>query len=445
MQTLSRWQKFSYSLGQFAWASKDVSFHYFLFFYYAQFLGLSASLAGLAALLALVADGISDPIVGQVSDNWAGKRWGRRHPFMLVAIVPYVLALLAIFNPPAGLSQGELFAWYLGFAILVRTLLTLFTVPHMALGAELSADYLERTSIATGRNIMGYFGGLSIQVTAWFLVIPIATAAGSAAEGYRQVGYVAAALALFGMIAAWRGTRSRIPHLIPISHQQQQRGWHLAFADILGLFSNHSARIMFLGTFFVVLEVGLANTLLLHVNNFYWGFSPEQTGVFMLAIFFSLLPASWLAVKGTELLGKRRAMVALVLASAATHPLAIVAHLYGLTPPPGSTALLGVVCAVLIVNQSFVIGAINVGASMLPDVADELELDKGLRQEGILNSGMMLIQKLMFGLGSFCAGLIIDFTGLGGITDIAEVTDTMFNRLGWIYGPGLSCITLLAA
>ncbi|MEP5764251.1 MAG: MFS transporter [Halieaceae bacterium] len=442
---LSRWQKVSYNLGQFAWASKDVSFHYFLFFYYAQFLGLSASLAGLAALLALIADGISDPIIGQISDNWRRGKLGRRHPFMGFAIVPYLAALLAIFNPPPDLSQGALFAWYLCFAILVRNLLTLFTVPHMALGAELSDDYTERTSIATGRTIMGYIGGLTIQVIAWFLVIPLATAAGSTADGYRQVGYVAALLALVGMTASWFGTRDRIPYLTRISEAQQSRAWWQAFIDIFRLLRLPSARIMFLGTFLTVLVVGLANTLLLHMNNFFWGFSSEQTGVFMLAIFLSLFPAFWLAMKGTEVLGKRRAVVAFVLLSAFTHPLAVLAHLYGLTPPVGSNELLAVVCAVLVINQSFVIAAINVAASMLPDVADELELSNGLRQEGILNSGMMLIQKVMFGLGAFFAGLVIDFTGLGGITDIANVSDSMFNRLGWIYGPGLACISLLAA
>ena len=45
-------------------------------------------LAGFAALLALIADAVSDPLVGQVSDNWKGRKWGRRHPFMFVAIIP---------------------------------------------------------------------------------------------------------------------------------------------------------------------------------------------------------------------------------------------------------------------------------------------------------------------------------------------------------------------
>ena len=442
---LNRRQRLTYSMGQFAWASKDVSFHYFLFFFYAQFQGLSPSLAGLAALLALVADGISDPIIGQISDNWRSRRWGRRHPFMLVAIVPYLASLIAIFNPPGDLSQGQLFAWYLAFAILVRSFLTLFTVPHMALGAELSTDYAERTRIATGRNIMGYIGGLSIQVVAWFLVIPAATLAGDVADGYRNVGFVAAGLALLGMTASWFGTRDRIPYLARISETQQSRAWWQAFTDLFNILRMHSARIMFLATFLLVLKLGVANTLLLHVNNFFWGFSAEQTGVFMLVIFLSLLPSAWLAARGTERFGKRTAVVAFIAMVALTHPLVVLAHLLGWTPPEGSTRLLILVCAVVVINQSFSIAAINVSQSMLPDIADELELSNGLRQEGILNSGMMLIQKVMFGLGVFCAGLIIDFTGLAGVTDITEVTASMFNRLGWIYGPGLSLISLAGA
>ncbi len=443
--TLSRRQKLCYSIGQFAWASKDVSFHYFLFFYYTQFQGLSPSLAGLAALLALVADGISDPIIGQVSDNWGRGRLGRRHPFMLASILPYLACLLAIFSPPDDLDQGAMFAWYLVFAILVRSFLTLFTVPHMALGAELSDDYTERTRIGTERTIMGYVGGLLIQVTAWFVIIPMATSAGDAGEGYRQVGYVATALALLGMVAAWFGTRDRIPYLQQISQTQQDRPWWQAFRDVLGLFRVHSARVMLLGQFLLVLKLGLANTMLLHVNSFFWGFNSQQIGVFMLAVFLALFPSAWLASVGTRRYGKRNAVVVFVAAVALTHPIIVLAHLFGITPPTGSVNLLLLVCMVVVINQTFAIAAINVTSGMLPDVADELELHSGRRQEGILNSGMMLAQKVMFGLGTFFAGLIIEYVGIAGITNIAEVTSEMFQRLGWIYGPGLSLLALTGA
>jgi GPH family glycoside/pentoside/hexuronide:cation symporter len=166
MSPLSARTKLAYSMGQLSWAAKDTSFQFFLFFYYTQFLGLSAGLAGLAALLALIADAISDPILGQVSDNWKAGKWGRRHPFMAFAIIPFPLFLIGIFNPPADLTQYQLFGWYLGNAIIIRTFLTVFTVPHLALGAELSDDYEERTSVATYRTLVAYAGGLSIQIIA---------------------------------------------------------------------------------------------------------------------------------------------------------------------------------------------------------------------------------------------------------------------------------------
>ncbi|MEH6569129.1 MAG: MFS transporter [Halioglobus sp.] len=437
--------KFNYSLGQFAWGAKDTSFHYFLFFYYTQFLGLSASLAGLAALLALVADAISDPIIGQVSDNWKGGKWGRRHPFMAAAIVPFPLFLIAIFNPPEGLSQQLLFAWYLGNAIIIRTFLTLFTVPHLALGAELSEDYEERSSIATFRNLMGYTGGLTIQVIAWFVLIPTATAAGMVAMGYRNVGFVAAGIATVGMIAAFWGTRDRIKDLVVTSAAQQARPWYYAFGDVVAMLKYHSARIFLGANLVLVTAVGVSNTMLLHVNQFYYGFSAEQTGIFMLCIFLCLFPAAWLAKYFVHLVGKERGVVWLICCMAVIGPIPVMSHLYGLTPPSGTTGLLVVVCSFIILHQSFYIAHLNISGGMVPDIADEMALQSGMRQEGIINSGMMLAQKMTFGLGAFFAGIAIDFAGFDGVTDASQVTETMMTRLAWVYGPGLMCVTFVVA
>jgi GPH family glycoside/pentoside/hexuronide:cation symporter len=445
MPTLSFRTKFTYSLGQFSWAAKDTSFHYFLFFYYTQFLGLSASLAGLAALLALTADAFSDPIVGQVSDNWRGGKWGRRHPFMAVAIVPFPLFLIAIFNPPESFSQYQLFAWYLANAIIIRTFLTLFTVPHLALGAELSEDYEERTSIATFRNLVGYSGGLSIQVIAWFILIPSATAAGMVAAGYRNVGFVAAGLAAVGMVAAFWGTRDRIQYLAQTSEAQRARPWYFAFADVVTMLKNHSARTYLSANLVLIVAVGVSNTMLLHVNNFFYGFSSQQTGIFMLCIFLCLLPAALISKRFVHRFGKERGVIRLICCMAVIGPIPVMLHLYGLTPPSGSFGLLAVVCFFIVLHQSLYIANLNIAGGMVPDIADELALSSGMRQEGIINSGMMLAQKMTFGLGAFFAGIAIDFAGLEGVTDASQVTGTMMERLAWVYGPGLMCATFLVA
>lgn len=71
--------KLSYGLGEMAEGVKSAALETFLFFYYVQVVGLSGSMTGLALLVALLFDGLSDPVIGNVSDNFR-SRWGRRHP-----------------------------------------------------------------------------------------------------------------------------------------------------------------------------------------------------------------------------------------------------------------------------------------------------------------------------------------------------------------------------
>ena len=76
---MRRIAKIGYGLGQLSDGVKQAAFNTFLFFYYNQVLGLSGTLAGTAALLALIVDAVTDPMVGQLSDRYKSK-WGRASP-----------------------------------------------------------------------------------------------------------------------------------------------------------------------------------------------------------------------------------------------------------------------------------------------------------------------------------------------------------------------------
>ena len=149
--------KLAYASGRCAEAVKGRAFETFLFFYYVQVLGLPGSLSGLAVGIALFFDAVTDPLAGWVSDGWR-SRWGRRHPFMLAAPLPLAVFFYLLFIPPDGLSQWQLFGWLTCFAVLTRAAMTLFHVPHLALGAELSSDYIERTHIVAFRSFVGILG-----------------------------------------------------------------------------------------------------------------------------------------------------------------------------------------------------------------------------------------------------------------------------------------------
>ena len=143
--------KFFYGLGFISVGIKDVLYSIFVFFYFSQILGLDPIYTGSATLIAIMFDAISDPIIGSISDNFKSTKWGRRHPIMLMSAFPLGLSTYLLFLPPNGISEFDLFLWMTIFSILIRLFLTLFLVPGMSLGAELSSDYDERTVITSFR------------------------------------------------------------------------------------------------------------------------------------------------------------------------------------------------------------------------------------------------------------------------------------------------------
>ena len=102
-------------------------------------LEVSGTLCGIALGIALLFDAVTDPLTGSLSDNWKSK-WGRRHPFMYASAIPLGFCFYFLFVPPA-LSETGLFIWLTSFAVLTRAAMTLYHVPHIALGAELTNNF----------------------------------------------------------------------------------------------------------------------------------------------------------------------------------------------------------------------------------------------------------------------------------------------------------------
>src|SRR5580693_2179987 len=137
-----------------------------LLFYLTIVCGLSGSAAGLALGIALVVDAFVDPVVGSLSDN-SRSRHGRRHPFMLASVLPMVVTFGLLFSVPHGLSGLALFGYALAALLSLRVAISFFYVPYMALGAELTDDYAERSRVVAGRVFFTVIGGVSAAILMW--------------------------------------------------------------------------------------------------------------------------------------------------------------------------------------------------------------------------------------------------------------------------------------
>ncbi|MEX2407875.1 MAG: MFS transporter, partial [Rhodovibrionaceae bacterium] len=124
--------------------------------FYAQDLGLGLAAVGMVLLLARLWDMATDPLIGLLSDR---TRWavGRRKAWMLLGTPLLLVAawFLLAPGPQAGLSH--LLLWT--FAITLGG--TMVLVPYQAWGAELSADYHERSRIAGAREGLVVLGVLA--------------------------------------------------------------------------------------------------------------------------------------------------------------------------------------------------------------------------------------------------------------------------------------------
>ena len=437
--------KFAYGVGQIGEQVKNQGFNAFLFFYFTQVLGLSGTLAGTAVLIALVFDAVTDPVAGSLSDNFKSPR-GRRHPFMYAAALPLGITYVFLFNPPASFGQLGIFACLTLFAILVRGAMTLYHVPHLAMGAEMSDDYDERTSVVAWRTMLAVVGGGAVTIASYGLFFPETPEFENGllnAKGYPRYAVFAGAIMLVTIWYSAFGTRDRIPYM-PKAPENPER---FSFKRLLGEFSsawnNVSFRSLFIGFTLYGVFFGILGTLATHVNVFFWEFDTAQ-------LQFLVLPALIGFTTGSALVGplhrrfdKLPTLVFGCVASAFIGNAAIVLRLLGVFPENGSPWLLPVVFVLLLVNMTIAATSFVSAGSMMADVAEQHVLRSGKAQQGIFFSATSFTGKLASGLGHFVAGVGLDWIAFPLESKPSEVSAEAIHNLGLInLSAGL--ITLVA-
>jgi len=163
-------EKVAYSMGV-------VSDHYanvclawiFLTPFFVDFLGLGATVVGLALGAARCWDAFTDPVVGRISDG-TKSRYGRRKPFIFVGAILTGLMFPVIWMVPESWSSAAITAYLFVALIVFYSVYSIFSVPYEALGSELTPDYTERSWIFIVRKYVQEFFNLGIV---W--VFPFAT------------------------------------------------------------------------------------------------------------------------------------------------------------------------------------------------------------------------------------------------------------------------------
>ncbi|MBB4738782.1 Na+/melibiose symporter-like transporter [Actinoplanes octamycinicus] len=165
--------------------------------YLTDTLGVAAGVSGLLVLLPKAWDVLVNPLAGRISD-----RTGSRRPFLLVAGLLLSVLFAAIFAAPfAGVAAS---ATYVAVAFLAAaTAYAFFQVPYVAMPAELTDGYGERTRLMTWRVAVL---ALAILISGALAPLIVETTGGGRI-GHRWAGLFVAALIAVGTVGTFFGTR----------------------------------------------------------------------------------------------------------------------------------------------------------------------------------------------------------------------------------------------
>lgn len=363
--------------------------------YYLKFatdiLLLSPALIGTIFGISRLWDAVSDPLVGYWSDRTVLKM-GRRRPWIAACAIPTALTYLMLFIPNTNLSTFGLTIWVTVGIVGFYSASTLYYVPQMALGAELTDDHHGRNRVFASRHagwIAGYIigiGGMGLILTAEAqgldAVLKITTA---------QALIIAPIAALLLLLSAW-GLRER--------KEFATKGSHKPFQSIKDVFKNKHARPPLIAYFFDNIGFGFTSVLTIYVAD-YVLHDALAAPKFLLAFLLPSLLFTPIWMPLARRFGKKN-----IWSSAM--------YLSGFSI--GGMFFLGQGDDILLMSLGFLAGIANgaghvIGPSILSDTVDYDELQTGERKEGAYFAAWNFTWKTAVGFTVILVGWLLTLSG----------------------------------
>ena len=360
-----------------------------LLIYMTDTLGIPAWLAGLGIFVPKLWDVITDPWMGSLSDR-SHSRWGRRRPWLLAGGLILPPLFVGLFSAPDFGDPMLAFAWVLGFYVLCATAYTTFSVPYIAMPAEMTDDYDAVTSLMGWRMALLTIGVLVSGALAPALVHVF----GDGRSGYAGMAAVIAAALALSMIGTFFGTRK--------APQRERTDTAPPFwSTFRAALSVKPFAILTAGYFFQHAGVGAVLAVVAYFARYTLeGGDLTVTILFvcLVAPAFAFMPV-WVLV--SKRIGKQTGFIASML-------------LFGLGA--ASLWLASPDNLVLVYVQVAVVGIGWAGTelfpfSMLPDVIAADREASGERREGAFTGLWMAIDKGSLAFGALASSLVLEAGG----------------------------------
>lgn len=385
--------------------------------------GFPVWMVGVLTFAPRLLDFIIDPIMGFITDN-TRSRWGRRRHYVFIGSL--ILGICFLFMWQIHKDNGIVFNffYFLFFKLCLYVGLTIFSIPFVAMGYEMSDDFHERTQIMA---IAQWIGQWAWVIVPWFWIIIYDKDWFVTPEaGARQLSvWVAIICMLFAMVPAF---------FINAKSTLNEIGFKsVSIRNINGIFKNmvHEFKEAFqigdfrklcYATFFTFNAFNTVAQFTFFIIVYYLFNGNKENGSIWAAVFgsggalvttFIVIPV---VVKMSKVLGKKKAFLLSQAISIFGYILLFFLFV------PGKPWLFTLALPFF----SFGIGGLfTTMMSMTADVCDVDELNFGQRREGIFGAIYWWVVKLGFAFAGLLSYLILAAINFDGNLTI-QSADTIF-------------------
>ena len=388
-----------------------------------QDLGFPGWMWGILFFLPRVFDSVTDPIMGFISDN-TRSRWGRRHHYVFIGAIVMGISFVAMWQLQRDDGITYNFVYFLCWSFVFYSGLTLFSIPYVAMGYEMSDDFHERTSIMA---VAQWIGQWAWVIAPWFWVVmydpdwfPNADTATRTLAVW--VGVMCMLLAMVPALFLPIRSSKDDTHLVPLTWANFGGGMREILAGFKEAFGSAPFRKLCFATFLIfnAFNTVAAFSFFIVVYHLFGGDAPAAGiwptlfgSIGALITTFAVIPTvAWMSKR----MGKKNAFML-------SQGISIIGYvLLWFLMVPGKPWMFMFALPFF----SFGIGGLfTLMMSMTADVCDLDELATGKRREGIFGAIYWWMVKFGFAIAGLLSGAIMTVVGFspGAATQAAGAVD----------------------
>ncbi len=283
-------------------------------------MGLPGFLVGLTIAVTSLWDGLSDPLIGYLSDKTCSKTFGRRLGHMLVACFALAINNVVLWLCPISDNTTVGLLWLLIFLLLQETFNTFFATPYSALCIDIAPDYNDQTK-TQGFKTVFYILGLIMPSVLMYVFMPtsgVGVQAQFDRQGYVNIALVNSALVIICGLISIFGTRKRVcsmPNYDKGMEEQkskgekQKGGLKKIMAGYVETFKKKDFRIVMLGYSVSLIATVFITSVGMHLFTFCYHFSSTQISVLMICLFGGAIASQLLWVNIVKKYDKKQTLI----------------------------------------------------------------------------------------------------------------------------------------